>query len=64
MLECGHRGVLPSSWWRLTDALVGCLVGTAVRRGVWCSKCQPPALCAVTETLGTCRLEGAATKGK
>src|SRR5688572_11494158 len=39
-LECGHDGVLPSSWWRMSAALVSVLVGHAVRNGVWCSECK------------------------
>lgn len=52
--ECGHVVVLPSSYWRLSAALVGVLVGHAVRGGAWCVICrahvQPEAV------LGTCRL--------
>lgn len=56
-LECGHEAVLPSSYWRLSAALVGVLVGHAVRGGVWCQRCS--ALCQPEQVLGTVRLEEA-----
>lgn len=55
-LECGHEAVLPSSWWRLSPALVSCLVGAAVRSGVYCREHQPPCCCQPVEILGTVRL--------
>lgn len=52
-LECGHRAVEHTCWWRLDARRASCLVGGYVRRGVWCDKCK--AHCQLVEYLGTCR---------
>jgi hypothetical protein len=55
VLECGHSHVIQSSWWKLSAALVGVLVGHAVRGGAWCETCK--AMCHPEKVIGTCRLD-------
>lgn len=53
-LECEHTAVLPTSWWRLSAALVAVTLGYALRRGVWCVECK--AFCHPLQYLKTCRI--------
>jgi len=53
-LECGHVEEETTSFYRLSKSRAACLVGSFIRRGVFCDKCK--ALCQVVEYLGTCRI--------
>ncbi len=39
-LECGHIGIVYTSMYRLSKARLSCLIGDAVRSGVWCTVCK------------------------
>lgn len=60
--DCTHEVVIPTSWWRLTSALVAVIVGEHVRRGVWCQVCR--ALMMPARVLRTCRLEDGSPGGQ
>ena len=52
-LECGHVGELNTGRWRVSRDLAACIVGDAIRRGVWCFPCNGS--CVPTKYLGVAR---------
>lgn len=39
-LECGHIVTMSTSMYRLSKPRLNCIISGAVRRGVWCNKCN------------------------
>lgn len=52
-LECGHVEVRGTSFFRLSEGRAACIVGSYIRKGVFCKQCK--AICQPEQYLGTCR---------